>query len=56
MAVTAAPAQDVPRVLATPPVNDFWCHLELRAVFVAIANERPEVIDKLGGSVVPHMR
>src|SRR5262245_34769439 len=56
MAVTAAPAQDVPRVLATPPVDDFWCHLEPGAVFVAVADERPQVIDELGGSVVPHMR
>ena len=43
-------------MLATPPVNDFWCHLKLTAVFVTIANERPKVIYKLCGSVVPHMR
>src|SRR5215469_67962 len=56
MAVTAAPAHDVPRMLATPTVNGLWRHLKLAAVFVTIANERPKVIDKLGCSVVPHMR
>src|SRR5262249_61388934 len=56
MAVTAAPAQDVPRVLATPPVNDFWCHLEPGAVFVAVAGGGPPGNDRLGGRVAPPMR
>jgi hypothetical protein len=40
-AVTPAPAQDVSRMLTTPPVHDFGCHLELRAVFAALPDQRP---------------
>src|SRR6478736_10400853 len=56
MAIAAAPAQDVARMFATPPVDDLRRHLELTAVFAAIADKRPKVVDNLGRRVVPHMR
>ena len=54
LAMTAAPAQDVPGMFTAPPVDDLGRHLEFRGlVLAAVPDERPEVIHDLGGGVVP---
>ena len=56
VAVPAAPAQNISRVLAAPTVNDLWRHFELTAMFTAITYERSKIIDKLCGGVVSNVR
>src|SRR6266542_3243034 len=56
IAMTAAPAQDVPRMLAAPAVNDLGRHLQLIAVLAAVPDQRAEIVDELRGGVVTHMR
>src|SRR6185312_1375472 len=53
--VAPAPAQDVSRVLAAPPVDDLRGHLEVRAVLTAVPDQRSQIIDQLGRRVITHM-
>src|SRR6266571_6172522 len=55
VAVAPAPAQNVPGMLAAPPVDHFRRHLELRAVLAPVFDQRAQVINELGGRVITHM-
>src|SRR5262250_1674922 len=56
VAIAPAPAQDVPRVLAAPPVRDLGRHLQPGAVLTAVLDERPEIIDQFRSSVIADVR
>src|SRR6266851_1031953 len=55
VAIAPAPAQDVPRMFAAPPVDDLGRHLQLEVVLTTVLDERAEVIDQFRGGVVAHM-
>jgi hypothetical protein len=42
-------------MFTAPPVDHLGGHLQLTAVFVALRDERTEVVDKFCGGVVPDM-
>src|SRR5437868_1510164 len=56
VAVAPAPAQDVRRVFAAPPVYDLGRHLEVLAMLAPGLDQRAEVVDELGGRVVSDVR
>src|SRR5215471_14454423 len=53
--VTPAPAQDVSRMFAAPPVDHLGGHLEVRVVLAAVFYQRTEIIDQLCRRVIAHM-
>src|SRR5690349_19478442 len=56
VAVAPAPAQDVRCVFTAPPVDNLGRHLEVLAVLAPGLDQRTEVVDELGGRVIPDMR
>src|SRR6266566_3963205 len=56
IAVAPAPAQNVRRVFTAPAVDDLGCHLEVLAMLAPGLDQRAEVVDELGGRVIPDVR
>src|SRR5262245_44044284 len=56
VAIAAAPAQNVSRMLAAPAVNHLGRHLEFLVMLMPGLDQGPEVVDDLGGGVVSDMR
>jgi hypothetical protein len=56
IAIAATPAQNISGMLAAPSVHHLGRHLEILVVLTPGLDQRTEVLDDLGGGVIPDMR